>query len=63
MKYKKGRKTITKQRDNYLVSVFLYVYMILVGFLEPVDTDYSGRGLRGWLGALSWATVHISALL
>lgn len=37
--------------------------MILVGILEPVDTDYSGRGLRGWLGALSWATVHISALL
>lgn len=37
--------------------------MTLAGILEPVDTDYSGRGLRGWLRALSWATVHISALL
>lgn len=37
--------------------------MILVGILEPVDTDYSGRSLRGWLRALSWATVHISAFL
>lgn len=39
------------------------VYVILLGILEPVDTDYSGGGLRGWLRALSWASVHISALL
>lgn len=37
--------------------------MILLGILEPVDTDYSGGGLRGWLRALSRASVHISALL
>lgn len=41
----------------------LSVYVTLLGILEPVDTDYSGGGLRGWLRALSWASVHISALL
>lgn len=35
----------------------------LLGILEPVDTDYSGGGLRGWLRALSRGQRAASQLL
>lgn len=64
MKAKNRGEDKNKTQGQLFCKCFsVSVYVILLGILEPVDTDYSGGGLRGWLRALSRASVHISALL